>query len=945
MILVLSLCGAIQEVFAAKNQSSAGDNINFNNLLEQFDKADNAALKKLANQVFDKLNTDSFFDEPYSMPPNLPTDSIRAEVWSDAQIYYFNKQDFRKSIIYGKKALVLLRGGKDTEKLADCLSYLSAAYTRISDYTNAIRYAQEVLAIDRKAGNKSAISSDLSNIAAIYLSSRQPNQAKPFILEAIENSTAAGDSVRIAIQMGIASEVYQNLGDSNMALYYARRAYEIDSRACRNAKAAIRLCQMAAAQMALGRNEDARKSLLMALPELQTSGNQLSLNIAYNQLGSIALSSSQMAEAARYFSKAADYFQASGDMANECKARNGLYQALRNSNMPSAIANLERYCALKDSINSRDMRQALSEYDAKYRNEEFQNAIRYEQRMKRTIVWAAAGLFFLAVCAIILLLHVNRLRKQRNKIIRESEQSRTNFFTNITHEFRTPLTIIRGATTDALQHIDDNDRLRHDLNTISVHEQSLLNLTNQLLDIARLASKPIDEAPVSRGDIAAYIHMLCESCSLFAAQKDISIVYDAKPDKITADFIPAFIKRIVQNLVSNAIKFSHPGGTVQVKLTVEGSNLRLLVHDDGIGMTEEQKSRIFEPFYQASDNSSNIGTGIGLSLVSLTVKASKGNIIVDSAQGQGSTFVVTLPTDSGSTPINTFNADDFAPQVIEPVATTTLCDADDSAPNDVRILVVEDTPDIARYIARQLNPDYKYFFASDGAEGLRKAEDIVPDLIVTDVMMPLMDGFEFTRKTRESELLNHIPIIIVTAKATHNDRIEGLRAGADAYLEKPFHADELNIRAEKLMAQRRLLQQKFASHTTDAEKVAVNTAIAEVSPDIVQRSKRDQAFIDKFEIQVKIALATGKIDYDNVAYAMCLCRAQLNRKIKAITGMTMSDYILQIRINTAKSLLDTTDMSIAEVALKCGIDSPSYFSMVFKKATGMTPQQYKNRER
>ena len=592
------------------------------------------------------------------------------------------------------------------------------------------------------------------------------------------------------------------------------------------------------------------------------------------------------------------------------------------------------------------MQEAMSEYDAQYRNESLkdrnallQESLAYEQRMKRTIIWTATAILLLAAVAILLLVKLTRLRKQRNDILRRSERSRTNFFTNITHEFRTPLTVIRGAANDASRFAVDNPALQEDLNTIKRHEQCLLNLINRLLDISRLSSGHVEAPAFRHGNITGFIRMICEATAFYGIDRNVKVEYVSKPATIDMDFIPDYMERIVQNLLSNSIKFSNPDSVVKVETTVDGGNLLLTVHDDGIGMTAEQCEKIFEPFYQVEGRNRNHGTGVGLSLVSLSVKAMKGSVKVDSEPDKGSTFTVSIPLKSDARVDGTFTPDNYqlSSNTVSEAAPATDNPTDDDAEEGVRILIVEDTPDVARYIKKQLNPDYQYFFATNGQEGLEKAETLVPDVIITDVMMPEMDGFELTEHIRRSALLNHIPVIIVTAKATHEDRMRGLNAGADAYLEKPFHADELNIRVEKLLEQRRLLQEKFMAMLPAPSETSESANGSEATP----LSERDREFYDKFTGLVYRQMADGKISYADLASDMFLCRAQLGRKLKAITGRTLTELVLDIRISRAKELLLSTDYPVADIAMQCGIDNPPYFSQLFRKATGLTPQQFR----
>lgn len=934
----------------------------FSEVLREFDKAGDSERRSLAGRLFDILNKEKFFDEPFYMPQNWPSDSIKAEVWLTASQYYFDGQQFRESVEYGNKALQLLKGCNDKAKLTDCLSYLSASYARIADYANAIKLGKELLEMDRATGDKSAISSDLSNLAFMYLSSDRPADARKYILEAIENSTAARDSIRMAIQMGIASEVFQNLGENGKALEYSTKAYEIDSHAGRDGKAAIRLCQMANAQMAMHKMVEARDNLLKALPILKKTGNIQSYSIACNQLGEIALADKNPALAADYFNKALDFFAKSGDMFNESKSRQGLYDALKVSDPRAALIQLERVCVLKDSLYQREIQEATSEYAAKYENEKLseqqqvlQRTLQYEQRQHRTVILSAAIILLLAVCAIVLLIHLNRVRRQRNEILHREEKNRTTFFTNITHEFRTPLTVIRGATAHALKHINDTNIITDDLQAIARHESRLLNLINQLLDIAKLSNGGVQKLPWRHGNITGYITMLCESCRLYGEERNVSVKYTSEPASIQMDFVPEFMERIVQNLLSNALKFSHPGGVVDVRTIVKDNNLILTVHDNGVGIPADEKEQIFKPFHQTANRDNQKGSGLGLPLATLSAKAMNGTITVESEPETGTTFTVILPLKATESVEGVFDVKTFHPVLPELNGYSSPVDASDSDTDSdtyvTRVLIVEDTPDVAKYIARQMNPAFSYYFAANGKEGLAKAEELVPDIIITDIMMPEMDGFEMTKKIRSSQLLSHIPVIMVTARATHDDRMKGLEACADAYLEKPFHADELNIRAEKLMEQRRQLQQKFAATLEILpDEETIGDSVKTEEPEIIEetlteREQRDKAFVEKFVATVHTAMTAGKIDYDAIAAEMCVGRAQLNRKLKAITGITTKEYILNLRLLRAKELLKTTDLTVAEITYQCGMEDPGYFSTVFRKTVGVTPMAYRSDSR
>lgn len=945
ILFILCFGGFFSSAAAAADESTVPA------ILGEFDDADSKSQRLLAARFFDQLNSEQYFEEPYSLPAEWPADSVRAEVWLTAAQYFFNGQEYRDVVKYAEKALPLLRHGNDIYKITDCLSCLSSAYARTADYATAIKYGEELLAIDRAEGDKGAVSGDLSNLTFMYLSSGRPTEARNYILEAIENSTAVGDSLRMARQMGIASEVFQNLGENDKAIAYATKAYEIDMACGRESRAAIRLCQLAAAQMVDGKMTEARSNLLKALPMLEKSGNMQSYSIACNQLGRIALSNNNPVLAASYYNKALEFFRKSGDYYNESKARKGLSEALKNSNPQAAMAHLERLIVLKDSLYQREIREATSEFAAKYGNEKLQQSLEYERHQYRTVLWSTAIILLLATCAIALLIYLNKVRRQCYDILQREEKIRTDFFTNITHEFRTPLTVIHGASNHALKHLDDTDVIIDDLHAIVRHESRLLCLINQLLDIAKLSSGSAQKLPWHNGNVAGYITMLCESCHMYGAERNVSVEYASEPEFIQMDFVPEYMERIVQNLLSNALKFSHPGGVVSVHTSMKGNNLILTVHDNGIGIPASEQKNIFMAFHQVGGKNSSKGSGLGLPLASLSAKAMNGTITVESEPNSGTTFTVTLPLKSAESVEGSFDVKTYHLSQPEFENPDTLVDAVDTGADtesyDTRVLIVEDTQDVAKYIACQMNPSFNYYFAANGKEGLAKAEELMPDIIITDIMMPEMDGFEMTSEIRASELLNHIPVIMVTARATHEDRLKGFEVGADAYLEKPFHADELNIRAEKLLEQRRLLQHKFAAalevlpEDAESDSTQPTEEPETLEVHLSRREQNDKAFVDKFVEIVHNLMAAGKLDYKAIASEMFIGRAQLNRKLKAITGITTKEYILNLRLLRAKELLLSTDLTVAEIAYQCGMDDPGYFSTIFRKATGMTPMAYR----
>ena len=907
-------------------------------ILSAIDAYDAAEDKRAAGERFiNLLKEDGFIDDTdggISLKAGAPQDSIDLAVWYWSGVYLYDLQEYDRVKYYINKALPLCN---NEGQRADCYSLLSIIHFRKGEYASAIDYAKKTLEIDRKSGDKRRISTSLNTISAIYLAAKQPEQAEKYILEAIENSTAAADTNRVAIQCGIASEVYHAMGANERALEYATQAYTLDSIRGNHAKLGIRLSQMATPQIDLGMTAEAEALLKKAIPLLEQYNQIVSLAICYNQMGALLNMKGAHTLAAEYYQKSLDISTERRDLYSESKSRLGMYEALKESNPREALSHLNRYAELKDTLYQQDMKNALQEYDAKFRNEELAMQNRQEKIEKQQILIVAIAVVSILLIFTAFLFYRYLLRKKRQMMQKELLESKEIFFTNITHEFRTPLTVIQAAAQDILTSCSTtgssdsepeakkSQELCENAQDIIRNGESLLSLINEILEVARLSSgKTLSSPAMQHADIVAYITMTCQSFKPLAEAKDICLSYATSCEEYEMDFSPDYIKKILQNLISNAVKYSEPGGSVEISSRVSGDNFVLTVADQGIGMDEKSAEKAFLPFFRVAD-SKEVGTGVGLSIVKLSVEALGGTISLDTAPGKGSTFTISLPI--------THNAEPHSIKDINSVEVDAGVQEVEVTGDGAKILIVEDTPEVAKYIQKQLSHDnYAFYFAKNGEEGLRQALEVQPDIIITDVMMPVSDGYELSRKVRENEMLCHIPIIMVTAKITHESRVRGLEAGADAYLEKPFHEDELRVRVGKLIEHNRRLRELY-SQAIECDE----------APKAKEVSVADSEFLGRVTEKFQANMADGKIDYDAFASDLCITRVQLNRKIKAITGYTTTEYLLLLRLKHAKELLKTTDLPIVEVALECGVDNISYFGSLFKKHVGVTPMQYRGK--
>ena len=551
------------------------------------------------------------------------------------------------------------------------------------------------------------------------------------------------------------------------------------------------------------------------------------------------------------------------------------------------------------------------------------------ERTMRYVGFIVSGVVLLTLGGLLaVVLYTSRLRHRSHQALKKLSAMRESFFTNITHEFRTPLTMILGLSHD-LQSSDTED-VRDKALTIERQGHGLLTLINQLLDISKLQSS-VGNADWRNGNITAYLTMIVESWRDYARSRNIDLQFLAK-DTVEMDFVPDYVNKVINNLLSNAFKFTPEYGKVSVTMRCKGEQLLIDVEDTGQGMTPETLAHVFEPFYQGEGDAQSIGTGVGLALVKQIMDAVGGSVTAESTVGKGTMFHLSMPIRNEAKQRIATAPDTQTPLL--PETETPLAD-NEGEDSQCRLLVIEDNHDIAAYIGSQFSSRYAVSYASNGKDGLAKTLDLMPDLIITDLMMPGMDGLEVCRQVRSNEIINHIPVIVVTARITEEERISGLEAGADAYLAKPFNADELRTRVEKLLEGRQLLRRKYAQMMTAHQD--------EEEEEATQRRAADLRFLAKVSDAIYLQLNRGKdIQVSQIASAMCMSDRQFYRKINALTGSTPTVYIQRVKIKKAKGILDgDSQMSFSEIAVRCGFNDYSNFVRTFKNTYGVTPTEYR----
>ncbi|WP_207515264.1 two-component regulator propeller domain-containing protein [Longitalea luteola] len=544
----------------------------------------------------------------------------------------------------------------------------------------------------------------------------------------------------------------------------------------------------------------------------------------------------------------------------------------------------------------------------------------------------AAGLFLLARRITLERIHMRyEVVQQRREAERAHamEQLKTKFFTNVSHEFRTPLSLIIAPLDRIIKHTNDEEQKKQ-LSLVQRNAKRLLNLVNQLLDFRKMEVQEVKLHP-SIGDIVRFSKDISQSFMDIAEKKGIQFTFSTNIDSLQIYFDRDKIEKILFNLLSNAFKYTHDNGMVHVGLTYnppannEGDGaFAIEVKDTGIGIPADQHEKIFERFFQTDTPESmvNQGTGIGLAITKEFVKLHNGIITVKSEPDKGSCFTVLLPAktiyESSTRVLNTVLAEE-AEQV--------MLEESQKSGKKKTIVIVEDNEDLRFYLKDNLQAQYHIVEATNGKEGWEKIKQLNPDLVVSDIMMPLMDGVELARKIKAETLTAHIPVILLTAMGSEDKQLEGLKAGVNDYITKPFTFEILASRIRNLLAQQKLLQKRFQKQI-------------EVNPSELTVTSVDEKFLQQALEVVERHLDDPEFSVEDFSREMFMNRVTLYRKIHSLTAKSPLEFIRSIRLKRAAQLLEKSGMAVAQVAYEVGFNNPKLFTKFFKEEFGVTPSQY-----
>ncbi|WP_316823856.1 two-component regulator propeller domain-containing protein [Pedobacter miscanthi] len=529
-------------------------------------------------------------------------------------------------------------------------------------------------------------------------------------------------------------------------------------------------------------------------------------------------------------------------------------------------------------------------------------------------------------------LKLERIEKER---VRDINQVKMDFFTNVSHELRTPLTLILAPLEELLKlpQVDKTLKKKYDL--MLINAKRLYNLVDQLFEF-RKTEMGTRKLKVDKSDIISFVHEVYESFRPLSEKNHISYTFHSTEAKLSFYFDKDAMEKILFNLLSNAFKYTEVSHKISIELIKQGDNILIKVADTGVGIGEQDLSKVFDRFYQVNNREMNLGSGVGLAFTKSLVELHHGSITAQSAKGQGSVFTVTIPI-ADSVYRNDFNTENkmYELSIVPDQAVAedvSVWEEDEPIPDNgntlaTKLLIVDDNEEITAYLQEYFSKLYQVAIAFNGQMALEMLEIEQYDIIISDVMMPELDGLHFCKRVKQNINTSHIPVMLLTARNETGQQIKGLEMGADDYVTKPFSTSLLAAKVANLLRSRKRLKEHYSARK-------------EMVPENIAFNTLDEEFLKQAITIVEEHLADSEFSVDKFSRAIGMSRSNLYLKFKAITGESATDFIKRIRFNKAVELMQSKRYTIAQITYMCGFNSPSYFSTAFKQHYGCMPSEY-----
>jgi signal transduction histidine kinase/DNA-binding response OmpR family regulator len=852
-----------------------------------------------------------------------------------------------------------LRKATDSITIADlCVGIYDRHRSELTFFPKEYDYLVRALRIYEKAGLLDKSAYVYNELAGNHYNRNQIDKARNYWYHALELYTKSGNRIKQAI-------AYSNLStvsDATESREYLEKAIQLQRTYGDTAGLAGSVHNLGSWYYAMGNMEEAEKYLMESVRLAESIGAASTQQAGYLWLGKVRQQQGKFREAIQYIKKSIRFnSMRENDDPNVINA----YQALAElctslHDYEQAYHYQSKLLKIKDTLFQEQNIRNILELEARYETEKKEQEITILNKEKALqeskfnnsilLLGLSVAIALAVITSLFITIRSNRRRQESERLLlneqlrnkdleagklHELDELKSRFFSNIAHEFRTPLTLISGPVENLLE--ENKDKYSKDqLMLVKNNSSRLLALINQLLDLSKLESG-VTKLELQKGNIVAFLKGFTFSFQSLADDKEIALLCDVPDEACTMDFDRDKLEKVMGNLLSNAFKFTPDLGSVKVSaatMNKDGNDhLEIKVTDSGVGIPEEQLPFVFNRFYQADNvrTSNAPGSGIGLALTKELVELHGGMISVTSSSGSGTVFTVSLPVcdDANVTaspheaPKENVRASERRPKNGE---AQDLIVQDDQTKEIV--LVIEDNREVRNFIIDSLKNSYHLISAVDGDEGIAKAREAVPDLIISDVMMPGKNGYDTCRILKDDERTSHIPVVLLTAKAGLESKIEGLETGADDFVAKPFSTRELQVRIKNLITTRKKLREKY-----------LDAALSDESPG----DTLEDAFLIKIKEAVEAHLDDPEFSVEDLCRKIGMSRTQLHRKLKALTNQSVTQFVRILKLQHGKKLLQQGRYNVSEVADRVGFASLTYFSSSYASHFGYAPSEEKAR--
>ena len=880
----------------------------------------------------------------------LNDQKLQAQAFNILGIVFAIQNDYGQSIFHFQQAMEYARNSDFLLLVAQIHNNIGNIYKSMADYPASLAAYEQAEKLYDSLGYSPGLALASNNMGNLYKRIGEPAEARLRFENALREYRKQNNASGYAsaqLNLGIFLKDYPESMETAKLLLDSAYQYYSDKQ--QTSKEVIALNSLGSLYIELEDYEKAKSYLLPALVEakrlkLIQTGSAILSNLA--KIASAQGDHTRSIELADQVYHIADSMENNQFLLDAESLRSTMFQ--QAGRWKEALEHYKYYVGWRDSIFNEQQAQL---YEAqKVRQEVFEreeqlkaqalklsfleDQVSLENKWKWSLAAASLFLFFAGV------LYFQKYRDRkvvaaeleaRNKLIGAQkaeiealDKTKSRFFTNISHEFRTPLNLILGPLRSGKEQIPTPE-----LGMMQQNAERLLRLINQLMDLSKLETGLL-EIHYENANLYPYLRNLASAFFSQAKRKNINYQLDIPATEQFVQLDPGKLEQIIYNLLSNAFKFTPEGGSVSFHASLEdGYKLRFTVSDTGLGVPEDLQDKIFDRFYQVDGSSTRAfeGTGIGLSLTKELIELHGGSISIDSQEGQGCRFTVILPLkpfEEEAGPLFESASMDYA-EISEPIALVATTEQETS--DKPLLLVVEDHTDLRHYLINQLAGEYQFLEAADGEAGLALALEKVPDIIITDVMMPRMDGVELIKRIKNDTRTSHIPVIMLTAKNDLETRQEGFETGADQYLAKPFDPPEIRARLKSVFTQTQRLQEKYSQ------------AIY-LKPTELEIQDHEAQFLQKLMDIIETHLDNSEFSVSQLQEEIGMSRMQLHRKLKALSGKSASEFIRHFRLQRAAELLKHPGAQVADVAYRVGFSHLSYFAKAFKEQFGQVPSAY-----